>query len=248
MPENVEETINESSKNPIFDRTIQSYDQDIINSPEWLSVKAIEKILGMGDRTVRNKAKSGTWRKKYAVVDGSPMVYFSKEDVYSYLKTNNLIDKSGLEDAQTSIPTLESTSGKPNQNSVTDLTFLKALPQDAALTAENALSIHKEVLKELKDKNDKLINAEKTSVTWKTNTFWAIGLAVLCAVCAGLFGSLLWKSSKNTSELTQNYNNLSGKYEDAQDKLLQAKETLLEKDQLLMKTNKTTQVTNATGN
>jgi len=242
----------ENTKKPIFDRLIQTYDQEIINSPEWLSVSDIEKIIGMGDRTVRNYAKANNWRKKYAKVDGSPMVYFAKEDVHSYLKANNLINDGNVEEGVLKKPASEISQEKQGLNHLEKVPGTHENPLDPqsfskemSLRVESAISVHKEALKRLQDTEDKLVKAEQLRVTWKINTFWSIGLTVLSA---GVLGFLLLNASKVSSELTKNYNDLSARYEDSQDKLLKAKEAILEKDDLLMKMQTTQQVTNATGN
>jgi len=239
------ENIVENTKKPIFDRVIQTYDQEIINSPDWLSVKDIEKIIGMGDRTVRNYAKAGNWRKKYAKVDGSPMVYFAKEDVHSYLKTNNLIDESKIEDSQLKEVPTESGPAKQNQNPLENSLDPQIFSKEIALRVESALSVHKEALKRLQDTEDKLIKAEQSRVTWKINAFWSIAFTVLGT---GTLGILLFNASKVSTELTKNYNDLTAKYENSQDSLLNAKESILEKDDLLMKIQNNTLVTNATRN
>jgi len=247
----VENTI-ENTKKPIFDRLIQTYDQEIINNPEWLSVSDIEKIIGMGDRTVRNYAKANNWRKKYAKVDGSPMVYFAKEDVHTYLKANNLINEGSVEEGVLKKPVPESSQEKQGLNPLEKTPGTLENPLDPqsfskemSLRVESAISVHKEALKRLQDTEDKLVKAEQLRVTWKINTFWSVGLTVLSV---GILGFLLLNASKVSTALTKNYNDLSARYEDSQDRLLKAKESLLEKDDLLMKMQATPQVTNATGN
>jgi hypothetical protein len=241
------ETTTDNLKKPIFDRLIQTYDQEIVNNPEWLSVSDCEKIIGMGDRTVRNYAKAGKWNKKYAKVDGSPMVYFAKVDVEAYLKANGLIKPDEAE-----LKAHESTPGSQEQKPLEQApnTLEKPLdpltfPKELSLRVESALTVHKEALNRLHATEDKLVKSEQSRVTWKINAFWAIGIAVLSA---GTLGYLLFNSSRVSSELSKNYNNLSARYEDTQDELLKAKEAMLEKDDLLMKVQKNTQVINATGN
>lgn len=59
MPENTSETI----KKPIFDRLIQTYDQEIINNPDWLSVSDIQKVIGMGIELYAIKLKQVIGKK-----------------------------------------------------------------------------------------------------------------------------------------------------------------------------------------
>lgn len=181
------------------------------------------------------------------------MVYFAKQDVYAYLKANNLIDESTIEEGQLKeVKPVESTPGKQSQipeektaGAAENPLEIHHFSKELSLRVESAVTVHKEALKRLQETEDKLIKTEQSRVTWKINAFWSIATAVVGIATLAFF---LMKATKTSSELSKNYNDITTKYEDAQDKLVKAKEDVLAKEEMLMKLQNKTQVTNATGN
>jgi hypothetical protein len=234
-------------ENPIFNRMVQHYDQSIVNNPDWLSVKQIETMLGLGDRSVRNKAQSNNWQKRYAKVDGSPMVFFAKTDVDKYLKENNLLKADPIADAeladhqgtsaQDSTLTPEEARGdaaeSAPEHAANPLKVVNS-SKEMAFQIEKALSVHKDALTRITTLEEKRLVAETSLTKWKINFAWVAGVGAIALVGVAILGYSLTQILKSSQELSRNNSELSNKYTETQEKLFSTKATLLEKEALIL--------------
>ena len=200
-------------------------ENEIINNPSWVDVEGAVKIIGVGDRQIRNLAEKNSWDKKYAYINKKPVAYYLKSQLDNFQR-NRVTEV---------LPSSESNS-KKGDDPVSDIqTTGKELVspetlKDLDIVLKKVQPYVGEFLEEYKKNHERLValeekksTAEKTSVFWKTTAIW-IGVG-------GLIAFIAWfKADQINSNLNKTTGDLSSKYQDTQQELYNTKLLLNQKE------------------
>lgn len=216
--------------NPIFNRLLQEYDQDIVNNKDWVTVKECESLINAGDRTVRNKAQQNGWKKKYAKVEGSPMVYFLRADVESYMEKEGLLHKKAFEEAQihkSADETASTAHGNDTQDPSAPLQEVQQALADPKVNIDKFLTAYKDSVSKVGQLEVAVAEVKGKNLGLKINMGW---LAFLALAGCGMACFYFYRSES----LFKSNADLSTKYVQAQEEAYKSKTTLLEKEQIIL--------------
>ncbi len=198
-------------------------EDDIINNSNWVGMKVAEKIIGVGDRQVRNLADKNSWEKKYAYVNRKPEVYFLKSQLENFQRNRVTEVMSSPESTpqKEDTPNAEANAGKGlvSQETLKDLDLvLKKVQPYVGEFLEEYKKNHGRIV-ELEEKKS---SAEKTAVFWKTTAIW-IGVG-------GVIAFIAWfKVDQLNTNLNRSAGDLSSQYQNTQQELYNTKLNLAEK-------------------
>ncbi len=201
-------------------------EDEIINNPSWVNVEDAVKIIGVGDRQIRNLADKNSWDKKYAYINKKPVAYYLKSQLESFQRgriTDVIIPKepeSQKINAARSPETLTTGKGLMSQETLNEIDHVvKKLEPYIG----DFLETYKKNQERIITLEEKKSTAEKTSVFWKTTAMW-IGVG-------GLIAFIAWfKADQINSHLNKTAGDLSSKYEDTQQDLYNTKLLLTQKE------------------
>ncbi len=210
------------------DTTQVLIENEITTDPNWITVHQAEKLLGLGDRQIRNLAAKNSWDKKYAYINKKPVRHYYKPQLGNYLKsrvTEAIFvspNNSNQEKNQNDSTEREAFPGKSliSKNTVEEL---DAILKKVEPYVGDFLETYKKNQERIISLEDKKGTAEKKAVFWKTSAAWMAGVSLLAL--------LAWyKVDHTNSTLSKSNGDLSGKYESAQKELYETKLILNQKD------------------
>lgn len=200
-------------------------ENEILNDPNWVNVQQMEKLLGIGDRQIRNLAAKYSWEKKYAYVNKKPVSHYSKRQIESFQKervtTADIVDPAEEPQPAGDKDNLAST-GRALASPET-LRELDAVLKKVEPYVGEFLENYKKNNERIVALEDKKSAAEKTAVFWKTTALWV--------AAGGAFVAIAWfKADQINTTLNKTAGDLSNKYEDTQKELYDAKILLSQKE------------------
>jgi len=230
----------ESYSKVMFDETAE-FDNNVVDSPDWIDIKQVAQLLGIGDRQVRNKCKELNWAKKYAKINGRPYLYLQKKTIVEYRDING--PTPNVEEAQISqntpeIKPIPETTGKVAENnpevsmkenklvSYEMVTAIDIIRKELSSRNDEVLAMHKQAVEKatvLQDKNTKI---EKEVTFWRTSTFWLGGSAIVVILSLGAF---LYFTSTNLGGIMKERESLSNNLNSLQKDLYDTKLDLSKK-------------------
>jgi hypothetical protein len=215
-------------------------ENEILNDPNWVNVQQMEKLLGIGDRQIRNLAAKYSWEKKYAYVNKKPVSHYSRKQIESFQKERVTAADVVAPAEQAEQAGDKVTTGKELVSPET-LRELDAVLKKVEPYVGEFLENYKKNNERIVALEDKKSTAEKTAVFWRTTALWvAVG---------GAFAAIAWfKADQINTTLNKTAGDLSNKYEETQKELFNTKLLLSQKEnemQLLKATQSSTSL-NAT--
>ena len=197
-------------------------ENEILDDPNWVNVQQMEKLLGIGDRQIRNLAAKYSWEKKYAYVNKKPVSHYSRKQIESFQKERVSMADVVVPAEQPEQAGDKVTTGKELVSPET-LRELDAVLKKVEPYVGEFLESYKKNNERIVALEDKKSAAEKTAVFWRTTAIWvAVG---------GVFATIAWfKADQINSILNRTAGDLSGKYENTQKELYDTKLLLTQKE------------------
>jgi len=226
--DNINVTEKDGKKYFVFaDSTEALIENDIINNPEWVDIKAAAAMLVLGDRQTRNKAVDLNWSKKYASIRNRPALYLNKPEIEKYIKENpRTTHASFIKPESQEFQHAEETASKGLQTIESKEQF-EAMLKTISPHIKEFVESHQKDRERLRDLEDKKGVLEKSAAIWKTSLFWLIGVSIFA-------GGVGWSSHKElSSKLSELSNEISSKDQELSSKdneLSQVKTSLTQKD------------------
>lgn len=242
---NLEEKINDDSgvdENEY--ETINIYNSELLNDPNWIGIAQATKFTGVGDRQTRNLAKQYKWKKVHVKKDGKPFALLAKADVLDYaIKHKNyniaegeIVSSSFTENTLENIHekggnTPEIPHGKAilpgNLNSDDLRNILLGIQKEVVGSMNNHATIQKEMVEKIETLEKAHSKSEKSVMFWRTSVFW-IGVMIIAA--GALTFKVIQDAERQTSVLSKDNKALNEKLSSMQKDYYETKLKVAEKE------------------
>jgi hypothetical protein len=234
-------------------------ENNVVNDPQWVTIKQAAGILNCSDRWARDLSVSNGWTKAYAELNSRPFLYLKKSVIEEYVN-------SRIQVASTSTPNKDAAPGGEGANNKEAQAIVQEIVTTSAISLdtkkdlevilkhisphiEEFVATHKTNQERIVTLQERNIVAEKTAVFWKTSTLW---ITIFCSIFLGLTTGAWMYSSKKEALLGKTNAELYGKVQSTMGDLYEAKEQNqnLEREMdklrlMFMKPNDTPVTTNA---
>lgn len=198
-------------------------ENQIIDSPGWVDVEGAVKIVGVGDRQIRNLADKYSWDKKYAYINKKPVAYYLKSQLENFQRsriTEVLSSPEPHNQKGEDVAESETRKGLISKETINEIDHVvrKLEPYIG-----DFLETHKKNQERIITLEDTKTTAEKTAVFWKTTAIW-IGVG-------GMITFIAWfKADQINTGLNKTAADLTNQYQNAEQELYNTKLLLTQKE------------------
>ncbi len=201
-------------------------ENEVINNPSWVDVEGAVKIVGVGDRQVRNLADKYSWDKKYAYINKKPVAFYLKSQLENFQRSRvtEVVSSSAAGEGPQKVETPNAEAG-PGQSLITKHTLeeIDTVVKQLQPYIGDFLETYKKNQERIITLEERKSTAEKTAVFWRTTAGWvALG---------GAIAFIAWyKADQINTILNRSAGDLSSKYVDTQKELYDTKLQLTQKE------------------
>ncbi len=202
-------------------------ENEVIDNPSWVDVEGAVKIVGVGDRQIRNLADKYSWDKKYAYINKKPVAFYLKSQLENFQRSRvtEIVSATAAGENHQKEETPNSKTATAGKGLISKETIdeIDHVVKKLEPYIGDFLETYKKNQERIITLEEKKSTAEKTAVFWKTTAVWiAVG---------GAIAFIAWyKADQINTILNRSAGDLSNKYADTQKELYDTKLQLTQKE------------------